>query len=61
MEEKTTKPLVCYNLKLPHSECAHCIWLEWNEDGFACLNRKQMVCPVHVEEIFGDLIPKTLN
>lgn len=61
MEEKAEKTPVCFNMKLPDNQCCRCIWLEWSEKGTDCQNRKHMVCTLHIEEIFGDLIPKTLN
>ena len=61
MEERGQKAQVCYNLKLPDSQCHHCIWLEWNQNGLNCLNRKRMVCTLYIEEVFGNLIPKTIN
>ena len=61
MEEKGDKLPVCFNHKLPDSQCCYCVWLEWSEDGTDCRNRKKMVCTLHIEDVFGDLIPKTLN
>ena len=61
MEEKWQKTQICYNVKLPDSQCYQCIWLEWSQDGLDCLNRKRMVCTLYIEEVFGNLIPKTLN
>jgi hypothetical protein len=61
MEEKLLKNHFCYNLKLPDLQCQQCIWLEWNERNLSCLNRKRMICSLYVEEVFGNLISKTLN
>lgn len=61
MEEKFEKTSLCYNLKLPDSQCHQCIWLEWNQKGLNCLNRKRMVCNLYIEEIFGNLMTKTIN
>ena len=61
MKEKVQKTPVCYNLKLPDSQCQHCIWLELNQNGLNCLNRKRMVCTLYIEEVFGNLVPKTIN
>jgi hypothetical protein len=61
MEERRQKTQICYNLKLPDSQCHQCIWLEWNQTGLNCLNRKRMVCVLYVEEIFGNLVTKSMN
>lgn len=61
MEEKQQKHQVCYNVKLPDSQCHQCIWLEWNQNRLSCLNRKRMVCNLYIEEIFGGLVSKTVN
>ncbi|MBI4764999.1 MAG: hypothetical protein HY787_10390 [Deltaproteobacteria bacterium] len=61
MEEKPQKNQVCYNVKLPDSQCYHCIWLEWNQNRLYCLNRKRMVCNLYIEEVFGELVTKTIN
>lgn len=61
MEEKLQRAQFCYNLKLPDSQCHQCIWLEWNQSGLNCLNRKRMVCILYVEEVFGNLVTKTVN
>ncbi len=61
MEEKSEKPPFCYNLKLPDTQCHQCIWLEWNQKGLNCLNRKRMVCTLYIEEVFGNLVTKTIN
>jgi hypothetical protein len=61
MEEKRPERQFCYNLKLSDPQCQHCLWLEWNESNLACRNRKQMVCDLYLEEVFGNLISNTLN
>lgn len=61
MEERSPENTFCFNLKLPDLQCQQCIWLEWNEKSLSCLNRKRMICSLYVEEIFGDLITKTVN
>ena len=61
MEEKALKDPICYNLKLPDSQCHQCIWLEWNQNRMKCLNRNRMVCNLYVEEVFGSLVTKTVN
>ena len=61
MEGKWQENPSCFNLKLPDLQCQQCIWLEWNEKSLTCLNRKRMICSLYVEEIFGDLLPKTIN
>ena len=61
MEEKLEKTPFCYNLKLPDTQCHQCIWLEWNQKGLNCLNRKRMVCTLYIEEVFGNLVTKTIN
>jgi hypothetical protein len=61
MEGKRRKNHFCYNVKLPDLQCHQCIWLEWSEKELDCLNRKQMICSLYIEEVFGALIPKTVN
>lgn len=61
MEEKFQDNQFCYNLKLPDPQCHHCIWLEWSEKSSNCLNRKRMICCLYIEEVFQNLIPKTIN
>jgi len=61
MEEKWQESQYCYNLKLPDSQCHQCIWLEWSESTSNCLNRKRMVCSLYIEEVFGNLLSKTVN
>lgn len=61
MEEKEEKIPFCFNHKLPHYKCGYCVWLEWTDDGMDCLNRKKMVCALHIEEVFGETLTKTLN
>ncbi len=61
MEEKVVKDHICYNVKLPDSQCHQCIWLEWNQNQLKCLNRKRMVCNLFIEETFGSLVTKTVN
>jgi hypothetical protein len=61
MENKFQDSIYCYNLKLPDTQCQECIWLEWSEKTLTCLNRKRMICNIYIEEVFGKLIPKTVN
>jgi hypothetical protein len=61
MEGKRQRTHFCYNLRLPDLQCQQCIWLEWSEKELSCLNRKRMICNLYVEEVFGDIVPKTLN
>ena len=61
MEGQNRKGDFCLNLKLPDNQCQQCIWLEWSKEDSCCLNRKRMICNLYVEEVFGNLISKTIN
>jgi hypothetical protein len=61
MKEETEKGFFCYNLKVSDPQCLECIWLEWSERTLSCLNRKKMICSLHIEEIFGNLTTNTIN
>ena len=61
MEEKVRVKLPCHNLKMPDPQCQDCLWLEWNAQYSNCQNRQKIICTLYVDEVFGHLVPKTIN
>lgn len=61
MEGKEWEWALCHNVKMPDPQCRYCLWLEWDHQYSNCQNRKKIICALYVDEVFGNLITKTIN